>query len=85
MDRGSGSHQTERVSGPFILFREMIYSGFISGSVCHFSDPFSRLRENCVHRTKKYCFKRLFSKNNPFNQDLSLLFIGLRLATYFAP
>jgi hypothetical protein len=85
MDRGSGSHQTERVSGPFILFREMIYSGSISGSFCRFSYPFSGFRGNGVHRTKKYCFKRLFSKNNPFNQDLSLLFIGLRLATYFIP
>jgi hypothetical protein len=63
--------------------RKMYYSGPCKGSDWHFPVSVSRFLKSCVHHPEKYCLKRLFSKNTPFNGDLILLFSGLLLTIIF--
>jgi len=52
-------------------------SGYIPAPVCQSGDLISGSRRKCVHADRKYWYKRLFSGNTCFNQDLPLLNSGL--------
>ena len=62
----------------------MIYLEFITGSICHYTDPVFGSTGSGVHAERKYGLNEIFLQNTASNRIQILQFSGLRLVTFFA-